>query len=271
MDDVKRPSSNFSEPTNSNEPETESRHDSSTYTPVSPGNRPINVTDYSSDRSSAFDTNSSHSNEPMPTSSFEQSPKHEEEPREPEEVSLSQEPVAEKEVNEQAPIYYSQGSKLEKQPEGSSTQNGAGLDLSSLSGDDAKDLGIARPSTEPVELPDSSHSMAKPKRKSKSTFIAVAILVALALIAGAGYAYMQSNKKDKTSSQAPATTPAATPQKSTDVKAADIDKTSTDIDTTLKKVDDTKNFADTDLADSSLGLQQIFSQFKETHIKLLKY
>lgn len=89
------------------------------------------------------------------------------------------------------------------------------------------------------------------KKKGKGMAIVVAIILAIALIAGAGYAYMQNSKKttppveNKTTVTAPAKSPAT---------SADIDALNTEIDNTLKKVDDTKDYQESDLSDTTLGL-----------------
>lgn len=92
------------------------------------------------------------------------------------------------------------------------------------------------------------------KRKGgRAAAIIVAVIIALALVAGAGYAYW-SNNKDKTSSE---TTKQTTTQTMTETKVTgtDVDKVSSDIDAAINKVDDTKDFPETDLNDSTLGIQ----------------
>lgn len=137
-------------------------------------------------------------------------------------------------------------------------QKGAGLDLSSLSEEDAKDLGVpvpAQANTAP-DLSTPNMSMAKPpKKNSKAVIIIVAVLVALALIAGAGYAYYTTSQKNKKANNNTPAVTQSTEKKTTDVKGADIESTSTALDTSLKKVDDTKDFTANDLSDATLGLQ----------------
>lgn len=137
-------------------------------------------------------------------------------------------------------------------------QNGAGLDLSSLSEEDAKDLGVPVPTqtVTPSDVPTPNMSMAKPpKKSSKAIIIIVAVLVALALIAGAGYAYYTTSQKNKKASNTTPATTQSTEKKTADVKGTDVDNTSTALDTSLKKVDDTKDFTANDLSDATLGLQ----------------
>ncbi len=137
-------------------------------------------------------------------------------------------------------------------------QKGAGLDLSSLSEEDAKDLGVPVPAHQeaPTDLNAANMSMAKPPKKgSKAVVIVVALLVALALIAGAGYAYYSTSKKNKKSSNSTPAVTQPTSQSATEVKAADIDSTVTSLDASLKKVDDTKEFTANDLSDATLGIQ----------------
>jgi hypothetical protein len=93
----------------------------------------------------------------------------------------------------------------------------------------------------------------KPNKKGKSAVIMVAILIALSLIGGAGYAYLQNQKTTPDASPA-VTKPAVTETKKDPASAADVDKTSQEIDASLKKVDDTKDFQESDLTDTTLGL-----------------
>ena len=98
------------------------------------------------------------------------------------------------------------------------------------------------------EVPAESPEPNKPKSK-KSPIVFVAVLLVLALVGGGAFAYWQSSNK---------TTPAASTNNTTQtekkVNADDINKVSTDLDTSLKKIDDTKDFSTTDLADAALGL-----------------
>lgn len=88
--------------------------------------------------------------------------------------------------------------------------------------------------------------------KGKSVTIIVIVLLMLALIGGAVFAYIQTNKKVKPATDNTSTTaPAAT---TTTVSGTDIDKTSSDLDASLKKVDDTKDYTANDLTDTTLGL-----------------
>lgn len=89
-------------------------------------------------------------------------------------------------------------------------------------------------------------------RKSHWPMIIVAIVMALGLIAGAGYAYLQNNKTKPTPV-------VAEPAKKEVVKnpatAGDVEKASTDIDTAIKKIDETKEYQEADLSDATLGIQ----------------
>lgn len=136
-------------------------------------------------------------------------------------------------------------------------QNGAGLDLSSLSSDDANDLGLAP--TEPTESSkkdDDKKQMyptGQPKKHGRGGVIIAAVLIALCLIGGAGYAYWQNSSKS---------TPAPTSTEKTNnggsasgtASGSDIDSASKDLDASLNKVNDTSEFTSTDLADTTLGL-----------------
>ena len=245
---------------------------SSTSIPVSFGHKPVEKPDRFDSKEPLFDTytsqssNSSQSSNgpthPVETEHSDNSePVKDNEPyqepkpyKESADVQVDKRPDFHEEPDDQAPIFDSPDTKLEKPSDNTEGQKGAGLDLSGLSDDDAKDLGIQKPVPENVEIPRSALSANKPKNSNLSTFIVVAILVALALIAGAGYGYMKTRNKDtkSTSSLAPAP---ETKKTTTEVKAAEVDKTSTAIDTSLSNIDDTKDFAATDLSDTSLGLQ----------------
>ena len=111
----------------------------------------------------------------------------------------------------------------------------------SLKNDDMKPPEVI-PATQPKQT----------SKKGKGAVIMVAVLVALALIAGAGYAYIQNNKaavkpaaqtqvKENTVTKDPAT-------------GLDVDNASNALDTELKKVDDTKDYQENDLTDTTLGL-----------------
>lgn len=82
--------------------------------------------------------------------------------------------------------------------------------------------------------------------------ILIAVLVALALVGGAGYAYLQNQKK--------VVQPTATPQpqpeqtKTAPATSADVDAMSKTIEEQLKKTDDTKDYREADLSDTTLGL-----------------
>jgi hypothetical protein len=93
----------------------------------------------------------------------------------------------------------------------------------------------------------------QPAKKSRGMVIFIAVLLALALIAGAGYAYLQNTKEvTPTNDAKPAvTTPAPTKDPAT---AADIDTVNSEIDQTLNKIDDTKDYQENDLTDTTLGL-----------------
>lgn len=86
--------------------------------------------------------------------------------------------------------------------------------------------------------------------------IIVAVIIALALIAVAVMAFMSTGKQSNTAANANKTSQAAqTPAASTTkASASDVDQANQSIDTALKKVDDTKDYSSTDLANSSLGL-----------------
>lgn len=88
-----------------------------------------------------------------------------------------------------------------------------------------------------------------PAKKSKAPAIIVAVILALALACGAVYAYLLNNKKAEDAAK-----PVAKTQTTTPAAKADLTKTSTTITDALKKVDDTKDFQEADLTDTTLGL-----------------
>lgn len=86
------------------------------------------------------------------------------------------------------------------------------------------------------------------KKHGKGRMVIVASLLLLSLAGGAAFAYFQ--QKDTA-------TPAASTRQTTQPAAsdaADPTKTAEDIDASLKKVDDTKEFTENDLSDTSIGL-----------------
>lgn len=89
-------------------------------------------------------------------------------------------------------------------------------------------------------------------RKGTGAAIVIGILFTVALIGGAGYAYWQNSKNKAPAAQTEQTTEEQkTVQPAT---ADDIQKASDDIDAALNKVDDTKDFVESDLSDATLGL-----------------
>ncbi|MCA9330033.1 hypothetical protein KDA11_05265 [Candidatus Saccharibacteria bacterium] len=91
--------------------------------------------------------------------------------------------------------------------------------------------------------------------KGSKVAIMVGILFALALIGGAGYAYWQNNKSNSNTPVAEQTQQAAEDDNKTKpATAKDVQKAIDDIDTNLGKVDDSKDFVESDLSNSALGL-----------------
>lgn len=94
----------------------------------------------------------------------------------------------------------------------------------------------------------------QPPRKGRGPAIIIAVILALALVGGAGYAYWQNNK------QSPKT-PAVTIKKTTvektknPAKATDVDTAAKEIQAAIDKIDETKQYQETDLSDATLGLQ----------------
>lgn len=93
----------------------------------------------------------------------------------------------------------------------------------------------------------------KPKKKGKGAVILVAVLIALALIGGAVYAYLQN--KSSTPAPAPAATTPAVKTGGEPATKDDVLNASNEIDASLKKVNDTTEFQESDLSDTTLGLQ----------------
>ncbi len=144
---------------------------------------------------------------------------------------------------------------------------------SSITGQEIPQAPLAAPATNPGDIKASSgktlqellaeeeakspspdlSNLNKPKRKGLGVKVLIIVLLLAALGGGAGYAYIQTNKKVKPeSTPAPATT--QTEPEDTSLKAEDLDKTSSDLDASLKKVDDVKDYSATDLSDTTLGL-----------------
>lgn len=117
----------------------------------------------------------------------------------------------------------------------------------------------AVPSTEAVptantpEVPTSENQMAitpanagPVKHKAPVGAIIAAIIIALVLAGTTIFAYL---KTTKTATTDKSVTPVQQP-----VKAADVQQTSQDVETSLKAIDENKDFANTDLSDTTLGL-----------------
>lgn len=107
------------------------------------------------------------------------------------------------------------------------------------------------PVKEQKEVPNVLSAPEKPVKKSKFAAIFVAILVALALIGGAGYAYWQKRQEATKTTN----TPAKVEEKATTTHTTPGAKANAAIDEALKKLDDTKEFQESDLSDTTLGLQ----------------
>lgn len=91
----------------------------------------------------------------------------------------------------------------------------------------------------------------QPSKKGRGLAILVAVILALALIAGAAYAYLQ-NTKD-IAPQTETNTVVTTPVKES-TASEDIDTINTEIDDSLKAVNDTTDYQQNDLTDTTLGL-----------------
>lgn len=116
----------------------------------------------------------------------------------------------------------------------------ADMDLSDFQDNPAPE----RPQT---PLPPVSHH-----RKGRRMAVIATILVLLALVGGAAFAYIQN--KDKVVKAPAAAAPASTTPAKSPATSTDVDKASTSLDNSLKKVDDTKDQSEADLSDITLGL-----------------
>lgn len=94
----------------------------------------------------------------------------------------------------------------------------------------------------------------QPPRKSRGPAIFIAIIFALALIGGAGYAYWANNKQ---AAKTPTPTKTTTTKTETKKPATvdDIDTTAKDIQASIDKIDETKQLQESDLTDTTLGIQ----------------
>lgn len=91
-------------------------------------------------------------------------------------------------------------------------------------------------------------------KKSHVMVIIVGVIIALGLIAGAGYAYWQNKKETATPATNTTKTTTTTEKTKDPATADDIDTASKDIETSLTKSDETKDYQATDLSDTTLGL-----------------
>jgi hypothetical protein len=114
------------------------------------------------------------------------------------------------------------------------------------------------PDIDPTKIDDKSAAgvvtsaqYKQPSKKGRGVAILVAVILALALIAGAAYAYLQ-NTKD-IAPEAETNTVVTTPVKES-TASEDIDTLNTEIDESLKAVNDTTDYQQNDLTDTTLGL-----------------
>lgn len=104
----------------------------------------------------------------------------------------------------------------------------------------------ADPAPNPLAIPpEAAHKSGAPV-----VAIVVAILVALGLAALVVFTFMKSKNNSTSSTNTSATQTATKPLAS----PADVDTTDKELDASLNKLDDSKDFATTDLSDKSLGL-----------------
>ncbi len=94
----------------------------------------------------------------------------------------------------------------------------------------------------------------KARRKAPAGAIAVAIVIALILAGATIFAYLRTSKNDTAATHNSAKSTATTPAKQEPIQAADVDTTNQGIDDSLKAIDENKDFASTDLSDTTLGL-----------------
>lgn len=115
------------------------------------------------------------------------------------------------------------------------------------------------PAIDPSKVDDKSNAgvvtssqYKQPSKKGRGVAILVAVILAVALIAGAAYAYMQ-NSKDTAKPTPETNTVVTTPVKES-TASEDIDTLNTQIDDSLKAVNDTTDYQQNDLTDTTLGL-----------------
>lgn len=125
---------------------------------------------------------------------------------------------------------------------------------------DSKAGDLYPPASTPADVPPSepageqhhNHDAPELPKHSGTPVVAVviAIVIALALAGLTVFAYL------KTRNTSPDTNTTTTQPSTTASKATtkDVDNTSKDMDTALSSVDDTKDFAATDISDTALGL-----------------
>ncbi len=123
----------------------------------------------------------------------------------------------------------------------------------------APDATVASSSDVPEQPADPDHNplaippQAAHKSGAPVVAVVVAIIVALALAGLVIFTFMKSKNASSTSKKAPTTAATQTTAKPL-ASPADVDATNKDIDTSLSKTDDTKDFPAADLSDKSLGL-----------------
>lgn len=128
------------------------------------------------------------------------------------------------------------------------------VSLTDTSEDKAPAITETKPDTEqkPTAGVVTSPQYKQPSKKGKGVAILIAVILAIGLIAGAGYAYLQNTKEVAPPADP---TPVVTTPAKDPATADDIDTLNTDINNTMTKVDDAKDYQANDLSDTTLGLQ----------------
>lgn len=150
------------------------------------------------------------------------------------------------EAKPSAPIFSDGGIKTDFE---TTPISNTAADMPPSSGKSLAELMAAEEAKKPMADPQSA--LHPQKKHGKGLKIIIALLLVLSLVGGAAFAYVQTNGKVKEADTN--TAPVAQPEQAA-TDESDPDAAAKDLDATLDKVDDDKEYNTEDLSDTSLGL-----------------
>lgn len=168
----------------------------------------------------------------------------------PEEEKTSIQPTTGAIMDVQAPKNANTGSELSEPSMATSGTDSTGTKVTELAVPTNSDPNISQPDSQSKESPLAVALGDKTAHHGSKPVVAIifAAVVALLLAGLTVFAFQKSQTKTPTRTATNTVNPAAV------VKASDVDQTSSSIDASLQKIDDTKDLTATDLTEASLGL-----------------